>query len=82
MPSIAKMRLLRKKYKKHLLSSFQKTKLTQTSGSMFADRIEQVKKTKFQLELIKIVDCFLDGLGKYTSNLVPFKKNLCKLTSF
>ena len=41
-PSIAKKRLLRKKYKKHLLSSFQKTKSTQTSGSVFADRIEQV----------------------------------------
>ena len=47
MPGIAKKRLLRKKYKKHLLSSFQKTKSTQTSGSVFADRIEQVKKRKF-----------------------------------
>ena len=42
MPSIAKKRLLRKKFKKHLLSSFQKTKSTQTSGSVFADRIEQM----------------------------------------
>ena len=73
MPSIAKKRLLRKKYKKHLLSSFQKTKSTHTSGSVFADRIEQVKKTKFELGLIKIVDCFLDGHGNYTSNLVSFK---------
>ena len=73
MPSIMKKRLLRKKYKKHLLSSFQKTKSTQTSGSVFADRIEQVKKTKFELELIKILDCFLDGHGNYTSNLVSFK---------
>ena len=73
MPSIAKKKTLRKKYKKHLLSSFQKTKSTQTSGSVFADRIEQVKKTKFELDLIKIVDCFLDGHGKYTSNLVSFK---------
>ena len=73
MPSMAKKRLLRKKYKKHLLSSLQKTKSTQTSGSVFADRIEQVKKTKFELELIKIVDCFLDGHGNYTSNLVSFK---------
>ena len=32
MPSIAKKRPLRKKYKKHLFSSFQKTKATQTSG--------------------------------------------------
>ena len=73
MPSMAKNRLLRKKYKKHLLSSIQKTKPTQTSGSVFAVRIEQVKKTKVELELIKIVDCFLDGHAYYTSNLVSFK---------
>ena len=73
MPNIAKKTLLRKKYKKHLLSSVQKTKWTQTSGSAFADRIEQVKKTKFELELIKIVYCFLDVHGNYTSNLVSFK---------
>ena len=58
MPSIAKERLLKKKYKKHLFSSFQKTKTTQTSGSVFAERIEKVEKTKFELDLIKIVDCF------------------------
>ena len=72
MRSIAKNRLLRKKYKRHLLSSFQKTKSTQISGSMFADRIEQVKKTEFELEPIKTVDYFLDGHGKNTSNLVSF----------
>ena len=71
--SIAKKRLLRKRYKSHLLSSFQKTKSTQTSGSVFAHRIEQVKKTKFELQLIKIKECFLDGHGNYTSNLVSFK---------
>ena len=73
MPSIAKKKLMRKKYKKHLFSSFQKTKSTQTGGSVFAERIEKVKKTKFELDLIKIVDCFLDGYGKYDSNLVTFK---------
>ena len=73
MPSIAKKRLLRKNFKKHLLSSFQKTKSTQTSGSVFVDRIEQVKRTKFEIELIKNVDCFLDGHGNYTSNLVSFE---------
>ena len=72
MPSIAKKKLLRKKYKKHLLSSFQKTRWTQTKGSVFADTIEQVKRTKFELELIEIVDCFLDGHGNCTSNLVSF----------
>ena len=70
MPSIAKKRLLRKKYKKHVFSSFKKTKAKQTSGSVFAERIEEVKKTKFECELIKIVDCFLDGHGNFDSNLV------------
>ena len=73
MPSIAKKRPLRKNYKKPLFSSFQKTKTTQTSGSVFAERIEKVKKTKFELDLIKIVDCFLDGHGNYDINLVSFK---------
>ena len=58
MPSIAKKRLLRKKFKKHLFSSFQKTKTTQTSGSVFAERIEKLKKTKFELDSIKIVEFF------------------------
>ena len=66
-------RLLREKSKKHLLSFFQKTKSTQTIESVFADTIEQVKKTKFEIEQIKIVDGFLDFLGNYTSNLVSFK---------
>ena len=73
MPSIAKMRFLRKKYKKHWFSSFQKTKTTQTRGSVFAERIEKFKKTNFELDLIKIVDCFLDGHGNYDINLVSFK---------
>ena len=66
-------KLLRKKYKKHLFSSFQNTKTTQTSGSVFAETIEKVKKTKFEFELIKNVDCFLDGHGNFDSNLVFFK---------
>ena len=47
--------------------------MTQTSGSVLAERIERVRKTRFELELIKMVDCFLDGLGNYTSDLVRFK---------
>ena len=35
------------------MSSLQKTISTQTSGSVFADRIEQDKKTKLEVELIK-----------------------------
>ena len=74
MPSIAKMKLLRKKYKKHLLSSFQKITATQNGGSVFADKIEQVRKTEFELELIKIVDCFLDDHGNATKILINFEK--------
>ena len=73
MPSIAKKRLLRKKFKQRFMSALQKNKSTQTSGSVFEERIEKVKKTRFELELIKIVDCFLDGHGNYDSNLVSFR---------
>ena len=73
MPSIVKKRLLWKKIKKLLFSSFTKTKSTQTIGSVFAEGIEKVKKTKFELDLIKNVDCSLDGHGNYDSNLVSFK---------
>ena len=31
---------------------------------------------------MEIVDNFLDGHDNYTSNLVSFKKNLCKITIF
>ena len=66
-------RFLRKKYEKPLLSSIQESKTTPTSESVFADRTEQVKKNKFEKEVVKVVDCFLDGRGNYTSNLVSFK---------
>ena len=56
------------------MSALRKNKSTQTSGSVFAERIEKVKKTTFELELIKSVDCFLNGHGNHESNLVSFKK--------
>ena len=62
-----------KSTKNNCLSPSKKTKSTQASASVFTDRIEQNKKTKIELELIKIVDCFLDGHGNYTSNLVSFE---------
>ena len=40
---------------------------------MFAERIQKVEKTKFELALVKIVDCFRDGHGNYDSNLVSFR---------
>ena len=71
--SIAKKRLLRKKFQQHFMSALQKNKSTPTSGSLFAERIEKVTQTEFESELIKIKDCFLDGHGKYDSNLLSFK---------
>ena len=73
MPSGATKGLLRKKFKEQFMSALQKNKSTQTSGSVFAERIEKAKNTKFELELIKIAHCFLDGHGNYDSKLVSFK---------
>ena len=54
------------------MGSFQKTRSTQRSGSVIAERIEQVKN-KFELELLELLDRFLDGCGNYTSTLVTSK---------
>ena len=72
MPSIVKKTLLTKGSKK-MLSSFQNTNSTQTSGAVFADGIEKVKMTEFEIQITSVVDCFLDGHGNYTSKLKPFK---------
>ena len=72
-PSITKWTFVEKVRKKQFLNSFQHTKPTQTSGSVFADRAEQVKKSKFELEPIKTVNCLIDSHGNYASNLVSFK---------
>ena len=45
MPSIAQKWLLKKKYGKLLLSSFQKTKSARSSGSVLAERFELFKET-------------------------------------
>ena len=73
MSSFAKKRLLgRKKFEQHFMSALQKNESTQTIGSVFAERNENARKTKFELELVKTIDCLLDGQGNYDSNLVSF----------
>ena len=64
------------------MSVLQKKKSKQTSGSLFAERNEKAKHTKFELDKIKVVDCFLDGHGNYDSNLVNFKIKSQKQTIF
>ena len=62
-PSISKKRLSRKKFKRHLLRAEQRNASTQTLGSSFLDRVHSLRNSKYESELIKIVDCLLDGHG-------------------
>ena len=72
MPSIAKKRLIRKKIKGHYLCSKQKLASTQTLGSAFLDRIRKIQNSKYETELFKIIDYFIDGHGSAHSDFVSF----------
>ena len=39
-------------------------------GSSFLDRIQSLKNSKYEGELIKIVDCLLDGHGLIDNSLL------------
>ena len=82
MPSVAIKRFLRVKFIQHFVSDLHKKKSMQTSGSMFAERYGKAKKTKYELELIKSVDCFLDDHGNYDSNSGPFRTKCLEQTLF
>ena len=62
-----------KTYRKQILCCLQKSKSTQISESVVAGRIEQVKKSKFELELMKAIDCIVCGHINYICCLVTFK---------
>ena len=72
MPSIAKKRHLRKIYRKYFLGCFQQIDSMETSGSVFAEKIEQVEKTIYELELVITVEYFPDGCGSHSNYLVTF----------
>ena len=72
MTSIAKKRLIRKKFKRHYLCSNQKPASTQTLGSAFLDRIRKIQNSKNKLDLFKIIDCFIDCHGSVHSDCVSF----------
>ena len=61
MLSIAK-KSLKEEIHKAILSSFRKTKSLQTSCSFFAEKIEQVKKTRFKLKTIERVEFLFNWL--------------------
>ena len=82
MPSTSKEKLLRKKLKNHFFSSLQKQKQRKPVVQCLQKQFKKVKKTKFELEVIKIVDCFLDAHGNYDSNLVSFTIKSLQQTKF
>ena len=72
MPSIAKKRLIRKKFKRHYLCSNQKLASTQTLGSAFLDKIQKIQNSKYEPDWFKIIDCFIDCHGSVHSDYVSF----------
>ena len=68
--SVSKKRLSRKKFKRHLLRAEQRNVSTQTMGSSFLDSIQSLKISKYEGELIKIVDGSLDGHGLIDNSLL------------
>ena len=58
MPSVAKKRLLRKKFKCHYLCSNQKLASTQITGSAFLERVRKVQNSKYEHDLLKIIWLF------------------------
>ena len=74
-PSVSRKRLIRKKFKKHYLSSEQKLASTQTLGSAFLDRIRKIQNSKYEFDLFKVFDCLIDGYGSVNSESVNFSIN-------
>ena len=72
MPSIAKKRLIWKKFKRYYLCSNQKLASTQTFGSVFLNRIRKVQISKHESDLFKIIDCFTECHGFVLSDYVSF----------
>ena len=72
MPNIAKKRLIRKKIKRPYLCSNQKLASTQTLGSAFLDRYRKIQNSKYEPDLFKIIDCFIDCHGSEHSDYLSF----------
>ena len=75
LPIVANTRLLRTKLKRHYSSSAQKLASTQTLGSAFFGKDRKVQNSKYETDLLKIVDCFIDGYGTVNSERVNFSIN-------
>ena len=71
-PSFAKKRLLRKKYGKPFLSSFQDTIQLKPVDQSLQNEFNK-KDKKFELNVIEAENFFLDGSGTYSSTSVTFE---------
>ena len=76
LPSVARKRLLRKKFLRHNLSSAQKLASTQTLGSAFLEKIRKAQNSKHETDLLKIADCFVDGYGTVNCERINFSINI------
>ena len=76
MPSVAKKKLLRKKFKRLDLCSTQKDASTQTIGSAFLERVRKVQNSKYEHDLLNIIDCRIDGYGFVNSEYITFSINI------
>ena len=73
MPSFAKKPLIRKNSEGLIFCSNQNLASTQTQGSAsFLDRSRKIQNSKYESELLKIIDCFTDCHGSVHSDYVSF----------
>ena len=70
-PSVAKKRLLRKKF--HRLGCRKKNVHTQTHKKSFDQRIYQILSGKYAFDFMQILDCLVDGYGFVNTKLVNFQ---------
>ena len=60
------------KFKRYYLSSNQKQASAQTLGSAFLDRIRKGQNSKYETDLFKKLDCFIDDHGSGQRDYVSF----------
>ena len=63
------------KFKRHQLSSAQKLASTQTLASAFLERIRKFQNSKCESDLLRIVDCFINGYGSVNTERIDFSNN-------
>lgn len=71
-PSVIRKRLLKKVHRVHRPERGQKSVGVQTVSRSFSNRVEALEKSKYALDLLRMVDCMMDGVGCVESSLISF----------